>query len=482
MIETIEQSPLYGIANPKSVVFFGASNNFTSMGSLLMAAFLGMDFDGPVYPVHPKEDTVQNVKAYKSVLDLPETPDLAVIVLPTHIVCDVMEMCGQKGIKHAAVVSGGFREVGKAGVELEKRLKGIAQKYGIRILGPNCLGVTNPHHNLNPMPLPYTGKPGFIGMASQSGSFVTQMFSYLFERGLGFSTAFSVGNETNTDIVDCLEYLGACPHTKVIALYIEGIRRGRAFIEAARAIVPHKPIVAIYIGGSEAGMRAGKSHTGAMAGPDELYDGVFKQCGVIRAQNIAELFDYCWILGTMPDPGGRRVVIQTDSGGPGATGADACGRAGLELPDLSPETVEKLKKYVPRTGSLNNPVDLTFHKDPGAFYSEIPTALIEEPNADMLMVYFLLPVEFVKVFLMHTGIADDDAQNKAEELVENLCEKIVGVFKAHNKPVIGYTWRGINEPSVEKLISMGLPVFPGPMRAAKALAALAAYSEIKKNP
>ena len=185
------------------------------------------------------------------------------------------------------------------------------------------------------------------------------MFDYLSRLSLGFSTAFSVGNEANLDIVDCMEYLEACPHTKVIALYIEGINRGRAFFETARSIIPHKPIVALYVGGSEAGKRAGLSHTGALAGPDLLYDGVFRQSGVIRARSVAELFDFSWLLGSLPTPKGNKVVIQTHSGGPGAAAADSCGSAGLELPALSKKTLEKLTAVVPHTGSRSWLIDMT---------------------------------------------------------------------------------------------------------------------------
>jgi acyl-CoA synthetase (NDP forming) len=283
------------------------------MGTNLLASTLALGFEGHIYPVHPKEKQVQNLRAYRSVLDLPEVPDMAVLVLPTRIVPQMLEDCGKKGIKHAIVVSGGFREMGREGVELEKKLLAIANKYGIRFLGPNCIGVANTHLKLNTTFLQHEGSAGYIGMASQSGSFVTQMFNYLSRYGLGFSTALSVGNEADIDVVDCMEYLGSCPNTRVIALYIEAIKRGRAFIEMARSIVPHKPIVALYVGGSNTGKRAGFSHTGAMAGPDLLYDGMFRQSGVIRAQSVTELFDFCWALGGLSRPKGRRVVIQTHS-------------------------------------------------------------------------------------------------------------------------------------------------------------------------
>ncbi len=326
MIETIENSRLFRIANPRSIVFFGASNSIQAMGTNLLMSVQSLGYEGTVYPVHLKEKEVLGQKAYQSVMDLPEIPDLAVVVLPTKVVNHTLEECGKKGIKQAIVVSGGFREGGKEGIAREKELVRIAEKYEIRILGPNCIGVANPSFKLNTTFVPHEGPGGFIGLASQSGSFVTQMFNYLHRYSLGFSTAFSVGNEAVIDLVECMEYLGACPETKVIALYIEGIKRGRAFIETARSIVPHKPIVAFYVGGSEAGKKAGFSHTGSMAGPDRIYDGVFEQCGIIRGGSVTELFDFCWALGGLPRAKGNRVVIQTHSGGPGAAAADACGK------------------------------------------------------------------------------------------------------------------------------------------------------------
>ena len=390
MFTSISESPLYRIANPRSIAMFGASNNLTAMGTNLLMSIKSIGFEGRIYPVHPKEKEVLGLRAYSHARDLPETPDLAVMVLPTHIVSETMEACGQKGVRSAIVVTAGFKEVGSDGVAMEKELVRVVRKYGITLLGPNCIGVANPHGKLNTTFMEHEGKPGFIGMASQSGSFVTQLFDYLSIYGLGFSTAFSVGNEAVTDIVDCMEYLAACPHTKVIALYIEAIRRGRAFMEAARSIVPHKPIVAFYVGGSEAGRRAGRSHTGAMAGPDNLYEAVFEQCGIIRARNVTELFDFCWALGALPPTSGRGVFVQTNSGGPGAAAADACGRAGLHLPPLSEKTRERLADIIPHTASVANPVDLTFTKNPRHYWKEIPEALLDDENCEALLMYLLI--------------------------------------------------------------------------------------------
>lgn len=479
MIKLISESPLYRIANARSMAFFGASNNIASMGTHILMSVLTGGFKGKIYPVHRKESHVQNLKAYGHVADLPEVPDLAVIVLPTAVVNQTLEDCGRKGIKQVVVVSGGFKEVGAQGAELEGALKKIATLYNMKILGPNCLGVANPHRNINTTFVPNEGIPGFVGLSSQSGSFVTQMFEYLSGFGMGFSAAFSVGNEAVLDIVDCMEYLGKCPNTKVIALYIEGIQRGRTFMEAAKAIVPHKPIVAYYVGGSKAGKAAGFSHTGAMAGPDELYDGMFRQAGIIRARSVEEMFDFCWVLGALPIPEGNRVIIQTHSGGPGAAAADACGRVDLALATLSQETLEKLAPFIPSTGSVGNPVDLTFAKDYSSFFSSIPEILLAEENADILMVYLMSPQRVVERVLKGMGISDETIQEQGRKIVESNAEQFRAHLKTQKKPIVGYTFHRPDAQVMNEAIARGVPVFQGAERAARATAALVAYSKIR---
>ena len=481
MFKSIEESPLYPIANPRHIAMFGASNSLKAMGTSQLMSIKALGFEGPVYPVHPKEEEVLGLKAYRSVMDLPEVPDLAVLVLPTRIVAETLEACGRKGIRNAIVVSAGFKEIGRDGIALEEEMVRVVRKHGIRLLGPNCIGVANPHHKLNTTFMEHEGRPGFIGMASQSGSFVTQLFSYISLYGLGFSTAFSVGNEAQTDIVDCMEYLAACPNTRVIALYIEGIRRGTAFVEAARSIVPQKPIVALYVGGSEAGGRAGLSHTGAMAGPDHLYDAVFKQCGVIRARNVTELFDFCGILGNLPRSAGRRVMVQTNSGGPGAAAADACGRAGFDLPGLSRETLEKLAPFVPDTASVNNPVDLTFIKDPRHLFSDIPDVLLQDRNLDFLLVYLLMPSLNIKRALKLMGVPEGQVEGKTNKILAATADAFTKLVKNHRKPVVGYTYHSLEDPFVRGLMDNGVTVFPEAERAAQAMDAVVRYTEFREK-
>ena len=480
MIRSIEESPLYPIINPRSIAFFGASNTFTRMGSMMLSSVQALGYEGRIYPIHREEKQVRGHQAYTRVTDLPEVPDLAIIVLPTEIVCRTLEECGKKGIRHAIVVSGGFREAGPEGALLQKELEAIARKYGIRFLGPNCLGVANPYLKLNPTTITAEGPPGFVGLASQSGSFITQMFDYLHRHGMGFSAAVSVGNEANIDLVDCMEYLAVCPHTKVIALYVEGISRGEKFIETAKAIVPHKPVVALYVGGSEAGRQAGRSHTGSLSGPNEIYDGVFKQCGIIRAQNLSELFDYALALGTLPRLRGNRVVIQTHSGGPGATAADACGRAGLTLPPLAQETVVRLKPLIPKTASTANPVDLTYSTNSGENFLEIPDALLDDPNVDILLAYFLSTDMFVDRVLREMGFDEEGIPEKRAEIVGMHTEKFLSLPGRHpDKAIVGFTYRSLQEGMVRKLLDAGVPVYRDPERAARAIAAVLKYSNLR---
>ena len=480
MITSILESPLYPIANPKSIAFFGASNNYSAMGSGILSTILSDGYEGNIYPVHPKEKTVLNLPAYSTVKEIPTIADMAFIVLPTKIVAQTLKACGEKGIRHAVIVSAGFNEVGGQGVERQQELQQIADQYQIRFTGPNCIGVANSHIKLNATFLPSEGQKGFIGMASQSGSFITQMFSYLDQRfGQGFSTGFSLGNEANIDMVDCIEYLGACPNTRAIALYIESIRQGQRFIEIARKVSRHKPIVAFYAGGSETGKRACLSHTGSLAGPDRLYEGVFRQSGIIRAHTIEELFDFCYVLGSSPLPRSNRLIIQTHSGGPGAAAADACERAGLELPLLSSKTLEDLASFIPHTGSVNNPIDLTYTKNPLDFFHGIPKVLLEEKGADGMLIYFLASVEMVRKALTGMGVAKEELDTQINTIVDAQCHSIASLIKTHGKPIVGFSFMTRTNHFVAGLQDRGVPVLPSPERAARAFGAMVDYKRLR---
>ena len=476
-----EKSPLYRIMHPRSVAFWGASSNPMGMGSVQMSSLLALGFKGPVYPVHPKEKEIQGLKAYASIADVPETVDLAVLVIPTKIVPDILEQCGKAGVKGAIITTAGFGEKGEEGKAAQQRMVEISKEYDLKLLGPNCLGAVNTAENLNTTFLQYVAPPGFIGMASQSGSFVTQMFTYLKGFGLGFSQAISVGNEATIDLTDCIEYLAQCPNTKVIALYVETIRRGAEFVKVAKEVSKIKPIVAHYVGGSEAGRNAALSHTGALAGPDELYDGVFNQCGIIRAESMSELFDICWVLGSQPLPKGDKPALLTHSGGPGASAADAADRCGLTLAQFSAKTRERLLELVPHTASVENPVDLTFDRRPQDYVQAFPSILLEDDSVDSLFIYLMSPPpRILKNFM---AMFDDPEQAKAmaEQFMKSQCESLAALPGKYGKPVVGGTFSPMSDPFMQQLRDEGVVVLPSPERAVTALSAQAKYAKFRRK-
>jgi acyl-CoA synthetase (NDP forming) len=451
-----------------------------AMGSVVLGQMLALGFEGPVYLMHPREQQIMGLQTYKHLKDVPGPVDLAVLVLPTNVVPETLEECGKTGVTRAIIVTAGFGEMGPEGRELQKQIIEIARKYGIHFIGPNCIGVVNPYAKLNTTAFPYDSPPGFIGMASQSGSFITQVFVHMEKFGIGFSQAFSVGNEAMTDITDCLEYLGQCPHTKVIALYVEAIRRGRDFFRTAREVSKRKPIVAYYIGGSESGKRAALSHTGALAGPDPVYDGIFRQCGIIRAGSVEELFDMCCTLGTQPLPKGNGLAILTHSGGPGVAAADTAERSGLKLPAFSAATNAELMTLVPHTASIGNPVDMTYNRRLDDYVEAIPPVLLQDPNVHSLFIYMLIPLERVIRTIQATGTTVDQAEAMAEGFIISQCESVARLSARYRKPVIGASFCTREELFVRELQDRGVPLLPSAERAIKALAALVKYAGIRE--
>jgi acyl-CoA synthetase (NDP forming) len=237
--------------------------------------------------------------------------------------------------------------------------------------------------------------------------------------------------------------------------------------------------VALYVGGTETGKRAGFSHTGALAGPDRLYDGMFRQSGIIRARSVKELFEFCWVLGSLPKPNGNKLVIQTHSGGPGAVAADSCGRAGLELPTLSNKTLEKLAPFVPHTASVNNPVDVTFTKNPMDYLGNITKVLLEDENADILLIYLLMAPRVIEQTMLQLGVPQDQVPEQTRLLHDALSQSIIDLIQSHGKPIVGYTFRGLDEGISEMLVKRGIPVFSGHEGAARAMAAMVQYARLR---
>jgi acetate---CoA ligase (ADP-forming) len=482
MEELMSDNPLHKIMSPKSIAIAGASNNPSKMGTIQCMNLLNSGFTGEVMPIHPKEKTVLGKKAYRNISDLPYAPELAILVVPTNLVADMLEEFGKKGTKHAVIISAGFKETGSAGRQLEERIKAIAARYSMRFLGPNCLGIINTWLPLNITVVPVGNSKGSFSLASQSGTYVAQTLPYLRKRGIAINKSISVGNEATIDLVDCLEYLGEDKTTKAIGLYIEGIKRPEVFLETARRVTRKKPIVAQYVGGTEAGARSGSSHTGAMAGPDYIYDALFEQAGIIRVDTIEEVFKTGWTLATQPGLKGRKIAILTNSGGPGTSIANTCNRNGLEVPEFSKELQHKVAKFIPGHASPRNPVDLTFHIDMNALTRDIPNALYSSDEIDGLILHGIMDTGFMKelypMLRPMIGVSLEEFIKSAEIDLSDL----VSMPFSYGKPLLISSFFDHEDHAIGVFNQKKIPVFDSPEKAAKAMAALAKYwLEIRKK-
>jgi acetyl coenzyme A synthetase (ADP forming)-like protein len=347
---------------PQSIAVLGANNVKGTVPGDILTNILKAQFKGIVYPVNPRERYIASIKTYKYVIDIEDPVDIAVIVYPSSVMHMALEQCGQKGIKGAVIISAGFKEVGGQGIEREEQIKQIAHKYGISFIGPNCLGIinTDPAVMLDASFARKMPEEGNIGFISQSGALCTAVLDYARAKHIGFSKFISIGNKADISEVDLLYYLKDDPKTKVILLYLEEISDGIDLVKAAKTVIEEtgKPVLAIKSGRTDAGASAAASHTGSLAGSDETCDAAFKQAGIIRCNDIEEMFNKAIAFTYQPLPKGKRIAIITNAGGPGVLTTDACIRYGLELPGLKPETTEILKKSLPKTANTNNPIDV----------------------------------------------------------------------------------------------------------------------------
>lgn len=476
------KNPLFQLMNPKSIAIVGAGNNPSKMGTLHGLSIVKEGYQGKVYPVHPRENKVLGHQAYLSVSDLPEAPDVAMLIVPADQVLKLLAEFGKLGTRHAIIVTAGFRETGEEGRVKEEQLKEVAASYGMRFLGPNCIGIINSEILLNMTVMPGSGIQGKLGMASQSGTYVTQTLPYLKQRGIHFSKAISVGNEADIDIVDALEYLGQDPQTKAIALYLEGIKNGRRFIEVAQKITPHKPVLVQYVGGSMAGARAGMSHTGSMAGPDFLYEGILKQAGVIRVNTVEELYSYGWVLASQPPLKGRRMAVVTNSGGPGTAIANACENGNLEVPTFSPKLQQTIREHILPHASSANPVDLTYHLDAKVLTAVVPEIIMQSGEADGVIVHGGMSHGFMKVLYPHVR----------DLLGDVTLEQFLGYFSANFEKTVSLPWEygiplvvssffGREDDYTSAYLDHGISVFDSPEKAARAMAMLLRYKEIRER-
>jgi acetate---CoA ligase (ADP-forming) len=468
--------------NPSSIALVGSNNNVMKMGTMHALSIIKDGFKGEVYPIHLREKTILGLKAFPSVDALPVAPDLAFLVIPSDQVLQIMEEFGKKGTKSAVIITAGFGEMNDEGRRSQDKLNEISAQYGIRFLGPNCMGIINSEISLNTTVMPYTYPPGSLGFASQSGTYITQTIPYLGKRGLRFSKAISVGNSANIDITDALEYLGDDEQTKAVSLYIEGIRDVSRFIEVARKITPHKPVLAQYVGGTGAGARSSLSHTGSMAAPDHLYDGLFKQAGIIRVQSIEELYQYGNMLAVQPRLAGPRIGVLTNSGGPGSAIANALEKGGLEVPEFSKELQQNIRKMIAPHAPCGNPVDLTFHIDFDTLAIKIPDIVLASGEVDGLIIHGMMRSGFIKAGYEHYKIFMNDMPvEKVLETMENSSSKFVAIPSKYGKPVAISSFFDRDDDCTVAYEDHDIPVFDSPEKTAGAMVMMLRYKKVRER-
>jgi len=378
---------------PRSIALIGASRRRGTVGGELFRNLLQCGFTGPVYPVNPTSRVIQSVRAYADISEVPDEVDLAILAVPAQHAVAALEACGKKGVRAAVTITAGFKEIGEDGVRREQELLATARRYGMRLLGPNCLGLLNtaPDVSLNATFAGDFPKPGPVSFASQSGALGAVVLQLAARRNIGFASFVSLGNKCDVSGNDLLEHWEQDDRTRVILMYLESFGNPRRFTQIARRVARTKPIVAVKSGRSKAGSRAAASHTGALAGTDVAVDALLRQAGVIRVDTTEELFDTGMLLAFQPLPRGRRVGIITNAGGPGILATDSCENYGLELPSLAPETVAALKAFLPQEASLRNPVDMIASATAEQYGLAVNT-MMRDPNVDALLVIFVPPL------------------------------------------------------------------------------------------
>ncbi len=443
------------LLRPNSVAVIGASREPHKIGHQVLKNLLEGGFPkNRIYPVNPHAEYILGLKCYPSVKDVPYPVDMAVIVVPARIVPRVLQECVEKGVKAVTVISSGFKEIGR--VEEERKLVEIARKGGMRLLGPNVVGVCDTIKRMNAsfcQDLPYRGNIAFI---TQSGALGIALVGWTKLKRIGLSDLVSIGNKADVDEVDLIEFFGEDPYTKVITLYLEGITRGREFLQIAKKVSKKKPIIMLKAGKAERTVAAIKSHTGSLAGSDVAYEAVFKQAGVIRAPTFPDLFDWAIAFSSLPLPKGDNVVILTNGGGAGVMATDEAELRGLKLMDIPEDLAEKLREYMPPFGSVFNPIDLTgmATKD---WYRGSLEVLLADPR-----------VHSVVVIYCHT------AQTEPREIGDAILEAVKNTGR--EKPVIA-SFIGGEEcyEECERLTAEGIPCYESPERAIVALSMLYKY-------
>ena len=487
---------LHDFLKPKSVAIYGANHSVaTTMGTMLLSNLIIGGFDGNVYPIHLKLDSVFGYKAYKSISEVLEVPDLVIIVLPPRVVPQIFEECGEKGVTKIVLISGGFREVtGKLKNNLTEQITRLAKKYGIRFIGPNCLGFYNAWAYPEIMDKVFnlmifaeqTGK-GRLSLASQSGTMTSHIFMDPENVDIHIGKSVSIGNEANIDLVDFLEYFKDDSETDVIGLYIEEIKRSKEFIQITKGITPNKPIIALYGGGSKAGNRAIMSHTGSMSGNSRLFDSMVKSTGIIKTDYVKEFLDLAGVLSKKIYPKGKRIGIITNSGGPGALIATNAEKIGLEIPEFSESLQKTLKSMVPPTGSYKNPIDVTFDMDMFNFYSKMPKVLMKSGEVDLIIIYGVIGFHYlISNYTKNEKLApyveiNHELLEKVESLEDLLVKPVLKASKRFSIPIFYINPENLNSQWSRKIRDSGAILFQYWDAPVNCAAKLCEYAEYRRN-
>lgn len=440
-------NPLRNIFMPRNVAVIGATEKEGSVGRTILWNLISSPFGGAVFPVNPKRSSLLGIKAYPSIREVPDPVDLAVIVTPAPSIPNLIGECIETGVKGAIIISAGFKEVGPEGVRLEQEILLQTRRSGMRVIGPNCLGVMNPVSGLNATFAAGMAHKGNVAFISQSGALCTAVLDWSFKANVGFSSFVSVGSMLDVDWGDLIYYLGDDPNTESIVIYMETIGDARSFISAAREIALSKPIIVIKPGRTEGAARAAASHTGSLTGSDEVLEAAFRRAGVLRVENIGDVFSMADVLGKQPRPRGPRLTILTNAGGPGVLATDRLLTTGGELAEISSETMQKLNEFLPASWSHNNPIDVIGDASPERYARSLAVAA-DDPNSDGLLV-----------------VLTPQAMTDPTATAEALCEYAA----SFDKPLLA-SWSGGLEvaPGEAILNKAGIPTFEYPDDAARA--------------
>ncbi|MEW6203022.1 MAG: acetate--CoA ligase alpha subunit [bacterium] len=439
---------------PKAVAVIGASRVPGKVGFDLFRNLVQYNFRGRIYPVNPKAGELFGLKCYPAIKDIPDRFNLAVLMIPPKLIPDALRDCCERGADSAIIISAGFKETGIEGAAIEREMLKTAGECGMRLLGPNCLGIIDTHSRLNASFAAGMPAQGSIGFMSQSGALCTAILDWSYGSGVGFSKFISVGNKADLDEVDILEMLGSDDATKVIIGYIEGTNRGRALLKTGLRVTKNKPVILIKSGSSEAGARAASSHTGSMAGSDAAFDTAFRQAGIIRARTVEELFDYAVAFSTQPLPNGNRIAILTNAGGPGIMATDALQGTNARMASFAAETINMLKEKLPPTAALYNPVDIIGDARADRYENAI-AGLLTDPGVDGLII-LLTPQGMTQI------------EETAKSIVYSTIEK--------TKPVLtAFMGEDMVESGIHILKKNSIPNYSFPERAVAVFSRMADY-------